>query len=166
MKSKYIGALVVLVLIAVAFTACSSAPAAPTGETTLVVTGNLGVTNAGDNFEFDAEMFSNNLTELVINDPWMGDGLNYSGMTLASILEVVEAPESATSVIVVAQDGFELVIPIEDALKWDILLVHFIDGEPLTEDNGGPVKIAFPDEARETYLDDNWVWWVVEVIIE
>jgi len=31
---------------------------------------------------------------------------------------------------------------------------------------GGPVKVVFPADARETYVDDQWMWWVVEVQIQ
>lgn len=153
-------------LLMVFLSACGGGAAAPSGEPIITISGELGATNADDNFDFDEAMFSENKTELVINDPWLGDGLKYSGMTLASILEVVKAPDSATTMTIVARDGFELEIPIEDAQNMDILLVHWNDGKALSDDDGGPVKLAFSEKARETYLDDEWIWWVEEVKIK
>jgi len=33
-----------------------------------------------------------------------------------------------------------------------------VGGEDLVDEIGGPVKLVFPADARETYADDQWMW--------
>lgn len=42
-------------------------------------------------------------------------------------------------------------VAIADAQKGDIILVHWAAGAVLDKKAGGPVKLAFPDDAKCTY---------------
>jgi len=48
---------------------------APTGDVILKVTGNLTRPNVGEECHFDADQFDQYAIKQVIDDPWMGDGL-------------------------------------------------------------------------------------------
>ena len=136
------------------------------GEAVLTITGKIDSPNSGDAYIFDEAAFEKYSVELTMDDPWMGDGLNYKGILLSKILELVDPSSGATTISIIAVDGKSIDIAIEDAEKWDIMMVHYIDGELFGEDLGGPVKIAFSEEASGTYNKDNWMWWVVEVKIK
>ncbi len=71
-------------------------------------------------------------------------------------------PQSA----LIATDGKAFDISIADAQKYDIMLAHWVDGALLTEENGGPVKVAYSDDAKATYADEQWAWWVVGVTVK
>jgi DMSO/TMAO reductase YedYZ molybdopterin-dependent catalytic subunit len=41
-------------------------------------------------------------------------------------------------------DGYTTNVPLEEALKEDVLLVHGADGGPLPVEHGGPVRMITP----------------------
>jgi DMSO/TMAO reductase YedYZ molybdopterin-dependent catalytic subunit len=41
-------------------------------------------------------------------------------------------------------DGYSTNLPLEEALKPDVLLVHEAEGKPLTREHGGPVRMVTP----------------------
>ena len=41
-------------------------------------------------------------------------------------------------------DGYTTNLPLAEALKDDVLLVHTVDGEPLPREHGGPVRMITP----------------------
>ncbi|MBC8449370.1 MAG: hypothetical protein H8D78_16610, partial [Chloroflexi bacterium] len=60
---------------------------APTGDVILKVTGDLTLPNVGDECHFDADLFDQHAIKQVLDDPWMGDGLEYRGLTLNKVWE-------------------------------------------------------------------------------
>ncbi|MGH7147574.1 MAG: hypothetical protein ACREIJ_06700 [Nitrospiraceae bacterium] len=55
------------------------------------------------------------------------------------------------TVSLIATDGKDMDVAIADAQKGDIILVHWAAGAVLDKKAGGPVKLAFPDDAKCTY---------------
>jgi len=51
---------------------------------------------------------------------------------------------SAKFVYMKAYDGYSTNLPLEEAMKSDVLLVHHWEGEPLTKEHGGPVRMITP----------------------
>jgi DMSO/TMAO reductase YedYZ molybdopterin-dependent catalytic subunit len=41
-------------------------------------------------------------------------------------------------------DGYSTNLPLEEALKSDVILAHRVDGEPLPTEHGGPVRVVTP----------------------
>jgi hypothetical protein len=156
---KSIFLVLVVILIGSLLAGCAKKNA-ELGDALLTVSGELGKTNSGDTFVLDQAFFDANSVERTMDDPWMGDGLVYKGVLIRDLLTAMKVPDSATTITVIATDGMSLDIAIADAKAWDIMLAHWVGGELLTTDNGGPVKIAFPAEARATYLDEQWMWWL------
>lgn len=151
-----------LVILASALVGCAKKeePAATLGPALLTVSGKMGAPNSGDKFVVDEAFFNSKSVEAKIDDPWMGDGLTYKGILVRDLLTAMKVPDDAKTITVVATDGKGLDISIADAKKWDIMLAHWVDGELLKEDTGGPVKVAFPADARTTYADEQWMWWL------
>ncbi len=156
-----------LMLVAVMLTACGKAGLpAPTGDVILKVTGDVASPNVGDECQFDAALIEEYAVDQTIDDPWMGDGLEYRGILLSKAWELCGGSKDATVATLVAKDGMTLDVAREDLEQWPIMLAYQVGGEDLVDDLGGPVKLVFPAEARETYVDDQWMWWVVEVQIQ
>lgn len=130
------------------------------GPALMTVGGSIGAPNSGSNFVLDQAFFDAKSVEAVIDDPWMGDGITYKGVLIRDLLSAMKVPESAKTIKVIATDGKGIDIAIEDAKQWDIMLVHWANGVELSNDVGGPVKIAFPKDARDTYPDEQWMWWL------
>ncbi|MCD4673126.1 MAG: hypothetical protein K8R77_10725 [Anaerolineaceae bacterium] len=133
------------------------------GDAVLTITGDIGKTNSGEKYVFDEARFEEHSVDLVINDVWMGDGQEYKGVLLSDIIDIVKPGSDVTTVSVVAVDGKSADVAIEDAKNMDILMVHYLSGEILGDDVGGPVKIAFGADAQEVYPDESWMWWVAEL---
>jgi hypothetical protein len=154
-----------LLLIAGMLAGCAQ-KAATVGESVIKITGKIGTTNSGSDYVLDEAAFTAKSVEKTMDDPWMGDGLKYKGILLKDLIEMVKPASDATVLSLVATDGKSVDVSIEDAKKWDIMLVHYADGTALDEKMGGPVKIAFPADARQTYADEQWMWWLVEVKVK
>ena len=50
----------------------------------------------------------------------------------------------ATHVLTWGYDGYSTNLPLEEALKPDVLLAHAVDGAPLSAEHGGPVRVVTP----------------------
>ena len=51
---------------------------------------------------------------------------------------------AATHVMFHSYDGYSTNLPLEEALKSDVILAHRVDGEPLPTEHGGPVRVVTP----------------------
>ena len=138
----------------------------PTGDVILVVTGDIANANVDDTCQFDADMFDQYAVDQTLDDPWMGDGLEYRGMLLSDIWALCGGSDEATIATMVASDGMTIEIAKEDLEAWPIMVAYQVGGEDLIDDLGGPVKLVYPAEAGETYDENQWMWWLVEVQIQ
>lgn len=160
MKKKML-VLISLLLLTGLLVACGSKK--EVGEPVLTVSGDIKKTNSDDKYIFDEAMFEEQSVDMTIDDVWLGDGMKYSGILLSDIIDIVKPESDVDTIQIVATDGKTVKVDLEDAKAMDILMVHYLDGEILGDDVGGPVKIAYGDEAQEVYPEDNWAWWVVEL---
>ena len=158
-KSFYV--VIALAIFATFLVGCGSS--APVGDALVTVKGDIGKTNSGNTYVLDQAAFDKSAVELTYNDPWMGDGLKYKGILLKDLIELVKPGEGVTTVTLVCTDGKGFDVAIADAENYDIMLTRWVDGDLLDESNGGPVKVAYPDDAKATYPDENWAWWIVGV---
>jgi hypothetical protein len=156
----------VIVMVMGSMLAGCAAPEGDVGDAVLTVTGDIGKTNSGDSYIFDEARFEEHSVDLIIDDVWMGEGQEYRGILLSDIIAIVDPGSDATTISVVAVDGKSADVAIEDAKNMEILMVHYLSGEILGEDLGGPVKIAFGADAQEVYPDESWMWWVAELKIK
>lgn len=159
-KSLFI--LVAVAMFATLLVGCG-AKDAPVGDALITVTGKIGKTNSGNNYVLDQAAFDANSVEMIYNDPWMGDGLKYKGILLKDLIALVKPASDVTTVSLIATDGKAFDIALADAKQYNIILARWVDGALLTEANGGPVKVAYSDDAKATYPDEQWAWWVVSV---
>ncbi|HIP96454.1 MAG TPA: hypothetical protein EYH32_04480 [Anaerolineae bacterium] len=158
--------LVVLSLLVVALSACAKKPPAPKGDVVLTVKGNIKVTNVGDEYQFDLDMVKKEGKELRTNDPWLETELTYTGLPLSRLVEMVKPGDGATTLKVVAVDGYTVDVNIADCKGTDIVLAYAADGEDLTTEMGGPLKLAFADSLSDTYPPESWAWMVVEITVQ
>lgn len=158
---KSIFIVVALAMLAAFLVGCGSK--APVGDALITVKGDIGKTNSGSTYVLDQAAFDEKAVELTYNDPWMGDGLKYKGILLKDLIDMVKPGKDVTTVTLVCTDGKGFDVAIADAELYDIMLTRWVDGTELDEGNGGPVKVAYPDDAKATYPDENWAWWIVGV---
>jgi len=72
-----------------------------------------------------------------LNVPWRG-------VRLADLIAAVEPDERARYLMCHASDGYTTNLPLAEALKSDVLLVHTADGVPLAVEHGGPCRLITP----------------------
>lgn len=75
---------------------------------------------------------------------WSRMDIPWVGVRVADVLALAQPRESATHVMCHAYDGYTTNVPLEEALKPDVLLVHGADGAPLPVEHGGPVRMITP----------------------
>jgi len=65
-------------------------------------------------------------------------------MRVADLIAAADVAASATHVMCHAYDGYSTNLPLVEAVKPDVLLVHQVDGAPLPRGHGGPVRMITP----------------------
>ncbi len=75
---------------------------------------------------------------------WSILDLAFRGVRLETVLALARPRADATHLMAHASDGYSTNLPLEEALKPDVLLVHTVEGKPLARAHGGPVRIVVP----------------------
>lgn len=75
---------------------------------------------------------------------WSRMDMVWTGVRLAEVLAMAEPSDAAGFVFFTAADGYTTNLPLEEALKSDVLLGHTVDGGPLPREHGGPVRVITP----------------------
>ena len=60
------------------------------------------------------------------------------------MIAAAEPADTARFVLCHALDGYTTNLPLAEALKADVLLVHTVNGQPLPVEHGGPCRIITP----------------------
>ncbi|ACL63748.1 oxidoreductase molybdopterin binding [Anaeromyxobacter dehalogenans 2CP-1] len=68
----------------------------------------------------------------------------FRGVRLETVLALARPTAAATHLMAHSADGYSTNLPLEEALKPDVLLVHAVEGKPVTREHGGPVRIVVP----------------------
>ncbi len=75
---------------------------------------------------------------------WSRFDMAWVGVRFSDIIALADPDETATHVMVHGYDGYTTNVPLAEALKDDVLLVHTANGEPLTREHGGPIRMITP----------------------
>lgn len=161
---------IILCFFAAALLLCSSAQSAelnrPTGETILLVTGNIGSSNSDSGAEFDMEMLEA-LPQLkkTVETPWTDAATTFSGPRLRSLLEAVGADGS--TLIVKALNDYSAEVPVEDAETLDTILATRMNGKYMSVRDKGPLFLIYPFDTNPELFNEKYfsrsVWQIREV---
>ena len=75
---------------------------------------------------------------------WSKMDVRWEGVQLSTVLALARPKPEATHLMTHAYDGYSTNLPLEEALKDDVLLVHTAEGKPLPVEHGGPVRVITP----------------------
>lgn len=75
---------------------------------------------------------------------WSRLDLRWRGVRFATVVALAEPSDDAAFVVCHGYDGYDTNLPLTEALKDDVLLVHGVDGQPLPPEHGGPVRMITP----------------------
>lgn len=155
-------ALVILVLLILS--GCGKAK--DLGEPVLTVTGLISEKNKGDSFIVYQSIFDEYSSTMTVYDPWVGDTLKFKGLFLHEILTLTKPPEEAKTLTLKTTYGDSYEIKIKDARQYEIMLARWEQNDLLTEATGAPLRLIFPDKAKDEFSADFWAWWVESIEIK
>jgi len=69
---------------------------------------------------------------------------DWTGVTTHDFLDAVDPKPEATAVMLTSYDGYTTNLLLSDFAAEDAVLVHRWQGEPLTAEHGGPVRLVVP----------------------
>jgi DMSO/TMAO reductase YedYZ molybdopterin-dependent catalytic subunit len=75
---------------------------------------------------------------------WSIFDLSFRGVRLEDVLALARPAAEATHLMCHGSDGYSTNLPLEEAIKPDVLLVHGIEGRPVSRERGGPVRVVTP----------------------
>lgn len=75
---------------------------------------------------------------------WSRLDLTWAGVAMADLLETVRPTEAARFVVAHGADGYSTNLTLEDAAAADVLLGYELDGQPLSLEHGGPMRLLVP----------------------
>ena len=136
----------------------------PRGDIVLTVTGAITQFTAEGSYQLDMKTLrSLPYSTITTPDPHLDATIEYGGVLLTDLLELVGA-DDATTITIVAKDGYSAVVHVSD-LHTGILLAYTADGQDIPEKTGGPIKVIYSQDAQTLYGPEAWAWWVTNVEI-
>ena len=91
--------------------------------------------------------------------------LTFEGVLMRSVLDYVGA--QGQTVTARALNGYEVEIPIQDFMNFDVLLAWSVNGTRLKSDDKGPFWIVYPrdqhDVLQDIRYDYRWVWQLISL---
>lgn len=75
---------------------------------------------------------------------WSRLGNVFTGVPMTEVAGLVELRPEARHALVHAPAGWCANLALDDLLRDDVLLAHAHDGEPLSPEHGGPVRLVVP----------------------
>lgn len=75
---------------------------------------------------------------------WSKLDVPWTGVRFSTLAALADMDDAATHVVCHGYDGYDTNLPLDEALKDDVLLVHKAEGKPLAPEHGGPVRLITP----------------------
>ena len=75
---------------------------------------------------------------------WSRMDLRWVGVRLSDAIALAEPTASATHLMCHGSDGYSTNLSLDEACKPDVLLAHTVEGEPLPQEHGGPLRVITP----------------------
>jgi hypothetical protein len=100
-----------------------------------------------------------------VRTPWFEGKVEFSGPYLRDV--IAAAGIDAETVRITALNDYEVEFPVEDALKFDVILATRMNGKPMSVRNKGPLFVIYPfDKNPELYTEKYFnrsVWQVKSI---
>lgn len=140
---------------------------APTGKVLLTVRGGT-TTNVGGALKLDRELLEamGTVTYSVDDSQATGARAEFTGPLLQTVLDVAGA--SGDTLHTVALNDYVVDIPSSDARDLPVMVATQQDGEPMTVETYGPLRLIYPTEGYD--LDDatympRWIWQLDKIVV-
>ncbi|WP_404375795.1 molybdopterin-dependent oxidoreductase [Vreelandella aquamarina] len=141
----------------------------PEGRVILTVSGNISETNADDTAVFDYAMLEALESHTTVTStPWHDQQMTFKGPLARVLLDTLGA--EGDTVRAIALNDYEVSIPVEDLLEYDVILATHANGNPMSVREHGPIFVIYPyDEHPELNRETIYArsaWQVNRLIID
>ena len=113
--------------------------------------------SAGDVGLTMAELEGLGTTTVTVAEPFVKKQQSFTGVRLADILDKAGIATTET-IDTIALNDYEYSASVSDLEASDALIATRRDGEPIPYDQGGPVRLIFPDGSALAGNLDAWNW--------
>jgi hypothetical protein len=125
----------------------ADALASPKGKVVLTISGKIDESNSPQGVQFDMAMIEKlpqrSFTTLT---PWEKVPIQFSGPLLRDVLAAVKAHGSVIKAM--ALNDYQSSIPVEDAMKFDMVMATKMNGKPIPIKTKGPLFIVYPFDSK------------------
>lgn len=101
--------------------------------------------------------------ELTVNEPFVKRQQTFTGTPLADVLTATGIPPQAT-LDTVGADDYVFSAPVAQFVESGALLAYEVDGAPISPEDGGPIRLVYPDGTVMSGNPDAWTWRLVSLL--
>jgi DMSO/TMAO reductase YedYZ molybdopterin-dependent catalytic subunit len=94
--------------------------------------------------DFIAQEQTSEVSDIHCVTTWSRYDNRWQGVATRTLLDLVRPHPEARFVVLHSHDGYTTNLTLEDFAGEDVLLAHSWEGEPLTTEHGGPVRLVLP----------------------
>jgi DMSO/TMAO reductase YedYZ molybdopterin-dependent catalytic subunit len=94
--------------------------------------------------EFMALPQAESVSDMHCVTQWSRYDNRWKGVSARTLLEMVEPKDEARHVVFHSHDGYTTNVRLDQFDQPDVLLVHQWEGEPISRQHGGPVRVLIP----------------------
>jgi len=125
----------------------ADALSSPKGKVVLTISGKIDESNSPQGAQFDMAMIEKlpqrSFTTLT---PWEKEPIQFRGPLLRDVLAAVKAQGSVIKAM--ALNDYQSSIPVEDAMKFDMVMATKMNGKPIPIKTKGPLFIVYPFDSK------------------
>ena len=128
--------------------AAASALGLPQGSVVLSLSGRVRNPNLGAVAAFDMAMLEAlPQASHTVQVPWYNEPRKFTGPLLRDVLAAA-GHHGSTTMRTLALNDYRVDIPVDDALRYDVLLARLLDDRPMPVRDKGPLFIIYPFDAQ------------------
>jgi len=130
-------------------------PEVEKAEWSLEVSGEVENPQAFNWDEFMALPQTESVSDFHCVETWSVKDQRWEGVRFGDLLDEVKPTRDAKYVSFECYDGYTMSLPLEDLTGDDIVLAHRLNGEPLPQPLGGPMRLVVPH--KYAYKSAMWL---------
>lgn len=147
---------------------CANSLEVPRGETLLVVSGDLQVSNRLGVAAFDLEMLSAlPKTTIKTTTIWTDGPQIFTGVSLHDLVQVLHVKSG--TLMATAINDYAVEIPVSDAVQGGPIIAYRRNGAPMSLRDKGPLWIVYPYDSNPMYKREQIyarsIWQLDRIII-
>jgi hypothetical protein len=102
---------------------------------------------------------------ITLDEPFVKRRETYSGVPLAAVLSKAGIPDTAT-IDTVGLDEYHYISTAKPMIESHALIATNRNGTPIPYDQGGPIRIVFPDGTPLSSVLDAWNWSLASIVVK